>query len=141
MTIIIWSCSHTIHRIDELVKTGIPLVAINMGIHDIWLHNNMVMAHLDSEEIDVFEVTTQTAYDSGYDSESEKDDILENESPLSSFNSSPTDVKTHQKLNLKDKEIDNKHRHTFEELCERYKDIFSIDSTDMGKTPLLEMEI
>ena len=62
----------TIHRIDELVKTGVPLVAINMDVHDIWLTNNMVMPHLDPEEIDISEVTTQTAYDSGYDSESEK---------------------------------------------------------------------
>ena len=29
----------------------------------------------------------------------------------------------------------------FEELCERYKDIFSVESTDIGKTPLLQMEI
>ena len=27
-------------RIDELVKTGVPLIAINMGIYDIWLTNN-----------------------------------------------------------------------------------------------------
>ena len=43
----------TIHRMDELVKTGVPLVAINMGIHDIWLNNNTIMAHLDSEEINI----------------------------------------------------------------------------------------
>ena len=66
----------TIHRIDELVKTGIPLVASNMGIHNIWLANNTVMAHLDPEEIDISEVTIQTAYGSGYDSESEKEDTL-----------------------------------------------------------------
>ena len=28
-----------------------------------------------------------------------------------------------------------------EELCDEYKDIFSIDSSDIGKTPLIEMEI
>ena len=85
----------TIHRIDELVKTGVPLVAINMGIHDIWLTNNTVMAHLDPEEIDISEVTTQTAYDSGYDSESEKEDILKKEPSLSSFITSPADIETH----------------------------------------------
>ena len=39
----------TIHRIDELVRTGIPLVVINMGIQDIWLPTSTVMAHLDPE--------------------------------------------------------------------------------------------
>lgn len=26
-------------------------------------------------------------------------------------------------------------------MCEKYKDIFSVDSTDIGKTPLVEMDI
>ena len=116
----------TIHRIDELVKTGVPLVAINMGIQYIWLTNNTVMAHLDCEEIDISEVTTQTAYGSGYDSDSEQEDTLKKAPPLSSFITSP-DIETHRKVKLKDKEIDQKYRQKFEELCERYKDIFSID--------------
>ena len=91
----------TIHRIDELVQTGVPLVAINMGIQDIWLSNNTVMAHLDPEEIDISEVTTQTTYDSGYDSDSEQEDTLQKEPPLSSFITSPADIETHQKVKLK----------------------------------------
>ena len=132
----------TIHRIDELVSTGILLVAINMGINDIWLTKETVIAHLDIEEVDISEVTTQTVYDSGYDSDSgegEKDNLKE--PVLSSFITSPADIETHRKVVLKDKEIDQKYKDQFEELCERYKDIFSVDSTDIGKTPLLQMEI
>ena len=51
----------TVHKIDALVETGIPLVTINMGIQDIWLADNTVMEHLDPEEIDISEVTTKTA--------------------------------------------------------------------------------
>ena len=131
----------TIHRIDELVKTGVPLVAINMGVQDIWLANNTVIAHLDPEEIDISEVTTQTAYNSGYDSGLEKEDTLMKGPPFSPFITSPADIETHRKLKLKDKEIDQGSIEKIEELCERYKDIFSIDSTNIGKTPLLEMEI
>ena len=29
----------------------------------------------------------------------------------------------------------------FKELCAEFKDIFSVDSSDIGKTPLVEMEI
>ena len=32
-------------------------------------------------------------------------------------------------------------RRSFEELCEEYNDIFSKDSSDIGKTPLITMEI
>ena len=47
----------------------------------------------------------------------------------------------HRKLKLKYKEIDQKYKEQFEALCEKYKDIFSVDSTDIGKTPLVKMEI
>ena len=94
----------TVHRIDELVETGIPLVAINMVIQDIWLTHSTIMAHLDPEEIDISEVTTQTTYDSGYDSEQEQEDSRE-EPPFSSFITSPADMETHRKVKLKDKEI------------------------------------
>ena len=54
---------------------------------------------------------------------------------------SPADIETHRKVELKDKEIDAEYKKQFEELCGKYKDIFSADSTDIGKTPLLQMEI
>ena len=113
-----------------------------MGINDIWLTKETVIAHLDIEEVDISEVTTQTVYDSGYDSDSgegEKDNLKE--PVLSSFITSPADIEIYRKVVLKDKEIDQKYKDQFEELCERYKDIFSVDSTDIGKTPLLLMEI
>ena len=101
-----------------------------------------VMAHLDVEEIDISEITTQTVYDSGYESDSDGEEVKGSERPvLSSFITSPADIETHQKVELKDKEIDQKYKDQFEDLCEKYKDIFSVDSTDIGKTPLLQMEI
>ena len=35
----------------------------------------------------------------------------------------------------------NKYKIEFEKLCEEYNDIFSKDSSDIGKTPLITMEI
>ena len=131
----------TIHRIDELVRTGIPLVVLNMSIQDIWLPASTVMVHLDPEEIDVSEVTTQTVYDSGYESELEQEEEPDREPPFSSFITSPADIEMHRKVKLKDKEIDQKYKEQFEALCEKYKDILSVDSTDIGKTPLVKMEI
>ena len=132
----------TLHRVDEVVRDHIPLVVINIGREDIWLKGNTVIAHLDVEELDISEITTQSSYESGYESghTSEEEEDIEQTVP-SAFITSPVDIKTHRKVNLKDKEIDPKCREQFEDLCERYKDIFSTDSTDIGKMPLIQMEI
>ena len=47
----------------------------------------------------------------------------------------------HQKVELQDAEVSEEHQKAFKELCNEFKDIFSVDSSDIGKTPLVEMEI
>ena len=54
---------------------------------------------------------------------------------------SPTDIDVHRKVDLQDAEITMDHQEAFKELCDEYKDIFSVDSGNIGKLPLLEMEI
>ena len=72
---------------------------------------------------------------------------MENEKPhcdISSekkFITSPADVDTHRKVKLLDAEVLDKYKEEFEKLCEEYNDIFSRDSSDIGKTPLITMEI
>ena len=72
---------------------------------------------------------------------------MENEKPhcdiLSEkkFITSPADVDTHRKVKLQDAEVLNKYKIEFKKLCEEYNDIFSKDSSDIGKTPLITMEI
>ena len=51
------------------------------------------------------------------------------------------DVPAHCKVLLEDKNITPKTRAAFEELCEKYDDIISKNSGDIGKTMLIEMEI
>ena len=53
----------------------------------------------------------------------------------------PADVDTHRKVKLQDAEVLDKYKEEFEKLCEEYNDIFSKDSSDIGKTPLITMEI
>ena len=72
---------------------------------------------------------------------------MENEKPhcdISSekkFITSPADVDTYRKVKLQDAEVLDKYKEEFEKLCEEYNDIFSKDSSDIGKTPLITMEI
>ena len=57
------------------------------------------------------------------------------------FITSPADVEVHRKVELQDADISEEHRKQFEELCEEYSDIFSKDSGDLGRTPLVIMDI
>ena len=57
------------------------------------------------------------------------------------FITSPAHIDTHRKVKLQDAEVLDHYKKEFVELCEEYKDIFSKDSSDIGKTPLITMEI
>ena len=57
------------------------------------------------------------------------------------FITSPADVEVHQKVNLQDTEVTEEDIQQLKWLCKEYDDIFSEDSTDIGRTPLVTMEI
>ena len=57
------------------------------------------------------------------------------------FITSPADVEVHRKVNLQDAKIAEEDLQQFKKLCKEYYDIFSKDSTDIGRTPLVTMEI
>ena len=72
-------------------------------------------------------------------SEQERKVTLENREKK--FIMSPADIEVHQKVELQDAEISEVQQNAVKELCDEFKDIFSVDASDIGKTPLLEMEI
>ena len=49
------------------------------------------------------------------------------------FISSPVDIEVHQKVELQDAGVSEEHQDAFKELCKEFKDIFSGDSSDIGK--------
>ena len=73
----------------------------------------------------------------GVENEKPRCDILSEKK----FVTSPADVDTHRKVKLQDVEVLDKYKIEFEKLCEEYGDVFSKDSSDIGKTPLITMEI
>ena len=50
-------------------------------------------------------------------------------------------MNTHRKVNLQDAQVSAKYREQFRQLCKEFEDIFSKDSTDIGKTSLITMDI
>ena len=57
----------------------------------------------------------------------------------SNFIKSPAEVNTHRKVDLEDKVIKEETKEKFHELCDRYDQIISKGSADIGKTLLVEM--
>ena len=58
------------------------------------------------------------------------------------FITSPADIEVHRKVELQDALIYQMNNgKAFKDLCMEFNDIFSTDSGDIGKTPLLEVEI
>ena len=57
------------------------------------------------------------------------------------FLKSPEEAPVHRKVLLEDKDILPKAQKAFDRLCEKYDDIISKNSGDIGKTRLVEMEI
>ena len=57
------------------------------------------------------------------------------------FITSPADIEVHRKVELQDADISDEQQQAFKDLCTEFNDIFSTDSGDIGKTPLLEVEI
>ena len=57
------------------------------------------------------------------------------------FITSPADIDIHWKVDLQDADVSEEHQNAFKDLCNEFKDIFSVDSSDIGKTHLVEMEI
>ena len=49
------------------------------------------------------------------------------------FITSPTDIEVHQKVELQDADVSEEHQNAFKEICKEFKDIFSVDSSDIGK--------
>ena len=57
------------------------------------------------------------------------------------FLKSPMDVDPQEPIVLKDAEVPPEARESSDKLCKEFADIFSRDSSDLGKTPLLKMDI
>ena len=98
-----------------------------------------LLGNLELVEEDIEKIVTNTAMEI-MSVEIEEDQNAEVGEVEKKFITSPADVEVHQKVNLQDAKITNENLQIFKELCKKYEDIFSKDSTDIGRTPLVTME-
>ena len=127
-----------LHLVQEEKHDSIPVALINLNEDErIFLKKGEILGCLEPSPIEITEIVKEEG------SEIDEENKEENESiPLEKkFITSPAEVNTHRKVQLQDAEVTEENREKFKLLCEEFEDIFSKDSTDIGKTPLITMDI
>ena len=131
-----------IHNADTYIPDTVPMVLINFLLDDVSIPKGEIMGFLQNQTIDISEIKTETSTEPSPVSIGEEDVREDSQNPEEKkFITSPADIEIHRKVNLQDADVSDEHQKAFQDLCHEFKDIFSVDSGDIGKTPLVEMEI
>ena len=138
-----------IHNVDVHKTENIPLVVINFLTH-ISLSKGEIMGFMQDKTLNISEIVSETSTEPSPILLEEDDDIeglqeqkeeVISESREKKFITSQAHIEVHRKVELQDANVTEEQQNALKELCSEFKDIFSIDSSDIGKTPLIEMEI
>ena len=116
---------------------------------DINLSKGDSMGYMCIQPLEISEIMTKTSTEPSFlmheDDEKEvlnrQEEDFVKEKVEKKFITSPADIEVHRKVELQDTDITDEQRQAFKDLCTEFKDIFSTASGDIGKTPLLEVEI
>ena len=138
-----------IHNVDVHRTEHLPLVVINFASDYIYLSKGETMGFMQIQSIEISEIMTETSTEPlSIMYEDDNKEVLNKqegeagkESLEKKFITSPLDIEVHRKVELQDAGITDEQQKPFKDLCEEFIDIFSTDSGDIGKTPLLEVEI
>ena len=127
-----------LHLVQKEKHDSIPVALINLNEDErIFLKKEEILGCLEPSPIEITEIVKEEGSEIGEENEGEDESI-----PLEKkFITSPAEVNTHRKMQLQDAEVTEENREKFKLLCEEFEDIFSKDSTDIGKTPLITMDI
>ena len=128
---------------------NVPLVVINLSSDQIYLSKGETVGFMQIQSLDISEIMTKTSTKpSPIMFEDDDKEVLDKqerkrnkESIEKRFITSPANIDMHRKVELQDVYIIEEQQNAFKDLCTEFNDIFSTDSSDIGKTPLLEVEI
>ena len=130
----------TLHKIETLKPTKIQYILINFAKENVFLPKGELLGSLEPLEENIQKIVTSTSMEM-MSIEEEENQNTEVEEVEKKFITSPAEVEVHQKINLQDAKITEEDLQQFKKLCEEYDDILSKDSTGIGRTPLVTMEI
>ena len=119
---------------------------INLGEDNIFLHKGQVVGFLGAECINVSEIkldiATITVNAMDIPTTIKEKVVKEGQSAVpSDFITSPADVAGPRMANLQDLEVTAEETEAFNKLCDKYADVFSDNSGDIGRTPLIKIDI
>ena len=131
-----------IHNVDTYITDNVPMVLINFLVDDILFSKGEIMGFLQNQSLDISEIMTETSTEPSpiMIEEENVTEVLPKQGEKK-FITSPANIDVHQKVKLQDEDVLEEHQNAFKELCNEFKDIFSVDLSNIGKTPLVEMEI
>ena len=116
----------------------IPLVLINLDEDEkIFLRKGEILGHLEPFSIEINEIVKED-WPREEEIKGEENEAIPMEKK---FITSPAEVNNHRKMQLQDAEVAKKYKEQFKQLCIEFEDVFSKDSTDIGKTPWITMDI
>ena len=138
-----------IHNVNVHRTEHLPLVVINFASDDVYLSKGKTLGFMQIQSLEISEIMTETSTEpSPIICEDDDNEVLEKqegefkkENIEKKFITSPADIEVHRKVELQDANITDEQWQAFKDLCMEFIDIFSTDSGDIGKTPLLEVEI
>ena len=138
-----------IHNVDVHRTEHLPLVVINFATDDVNLSKGETVGYMSIQPLEISEIMTETSTEpSSLICEDDEKEVLYRQEEDSvkekvekKFITSPADIEAHRKVELQDANLTDEQRQAFKDLCTEFKDIFSTDSGDIRKTPLLEDEI
>ena len=130
-----------IHNVDVHKTENVPLVIINLLSDDIYLSKGETMGFMQIQSLDISEIKTETSTEPSPIIFEDDDKEVLNKQEKKRFITSPVDIEVHRKVELQDADITEEQQNAFKNLCTEFNDIFSTHSGDIGKTPLLEVEI
>ena len=128
-----------LHQVTGEKQECIPLTLLNLAEDEaVCLKKGEILGHLEPCPITIEEIVKEN-WSNSEESDGEKES---SELPLEKkFITSPAEVNTHRRDNLQDAQVSAKYREQFRQLCKEFEDIFSKDSTDIGITSLVTMDI
>ena len=136
-----------LHKTDQETRENVPYLLINLSMEDEEIEKGEELAEMtvcpyQLNEIETEQTDEEEINNIEEDKIFEQCDMIDDKIEVDKkFITSPAQIESQRKVKLQNAPITDEDRSNFKELCNKYTDIFSRSSEDIGHTPLLKMDI
>ena len=136
-----------LHKTDQETRENVPYLLINLSMEDEEIEKGEELAEMtvcpyQLNEMETEQTDEEEVNNIEEDKIFEQCDMFDDKTEVDKkFITSPAQTESQRKVKLQNAPITDEDRTNFKELCNKYTDIFSRSSEDIGHTPLLKMDI